>query len=113
MLGRIKMIYPDGTHTWATYDEDEQGDYFIIGKTRYTPEDIVMTKATAVVNDAVLLRRIGEHGINVRPTPRQVTISIAVAPDLKEELKAAAEEEGTTISDITTKLIKAWLLSRK
>lgn len=113
MLGRIKMIYPDGMHTWATYDEDDQGDFFVIGKTRYTPADIVMTKAVAVSNDPVLLRRIAAHGIDVRPTPRQVTLSISVPPDLKEELKVAVDEEGITISDIVNRLLKEWLESRK
>lgn len=113
MLGKVIVFYPDGTRTWATVCEDGNGVYFIVAKTRFSVEDVTAMNATFASNNAEIIRKLSAHGFAVRPTPMQEKLSIAVAPELKEELKDAAKEDGVTISDIVNSLIKAWLASRR
>ena len=55
-MPRIMLVYPDGQTTYGQFDTDEQGPHFILGKVRYTIDDIAKSGAIAAVNSPEMLR---------------------------------------------------------
>lgn len=107
-MARIMMVYPDGQTTYAIL-EDTGNPIFTIGKQQYTPEDIAATGATAVVNNPELLRQLHSYGLQVRPTPKQHTVTISVSADTRDRLKRASKVEARSVSSILEDLAVEWL----
>lgn len=55
-MPRIMLVYPDGQTTYGQFNTDEQGPHFILGKVRYTIDDIAKSGAIAAVNSPEMLR---------------------------------------------------------
>lgn len=108
-MARIMLTYPDGQTTYGAFDVDANGPHFIIGKQRYTVEDVINTGATAVVNNPELLRRFHDLKLPARPTSKQHTITISVSADTRDRLKAASKRIGRSVSNILEEIAVDWL----
>lgn len=108
-LKRVMVRYPDKTATYFYFGEDGLGPYMLLGGQRYTVQDIIDTGATAIVNNAELLRKLSSYGMPCRPTPKQNNLSISVGADTQERLRFAAKSSGQTISSIIESLVVKWL----
>lgn len=108
-MARVMLTYPDGQTSYGMFEVDTKGAHFIIGKQRYTVEDVINTGATAVVNNPELLRQFHELGLAARPTSKQYTITISVSADTRDRLKAASKATGRSVSNILEELAIDWL----
>ena len=108
-MPRIMLVYPDGQTTYGQFDTDEQGPHFILGKVRYTIDDIAKSGAIAAVNSPEMLCTFQELGMPARPTARQSTITISVAADTRERLKGASKATGRSVSNILEEIAIDWL----
>ena len=108
-MARVMLAYPDGQASYSMFEVDAEGPHFIIGKQRYTIEDVINTGATAVVNNPELLRQLHELGLPARPTSKQYTITISVSADTRDRLKAASKATGRSVSNILEELAINWL----
>ena len=95
--------------TYGQFNTDEQGPHFILGKVRYTIDDIAKSGAIAAVNSPEMLRTFQELGMPARPTARQSTITISVAADTRERLKSASKAIGRSVSNILEEIAIDWL----
>lgn len=108
-MARVMLVYADGQTTYGVFEVDAEGPHFIIGKQRYSVEDIEKTGATAVVNNPELLRKFQELGFPARPTSKQYTVTISVSADTRDRLKAASKVTGRSVSNILEELAVNWL----
>ena len=108
-MPRIMLVYPDGQTTYGQFDTDEQGPHFMLGKVRYTIDDIAKSGAIAAVNNPEMLRTFQALGMPTRPTAKQSTITISVAADTRERLKDASKAMGRSVSNILEELAIQWL----
>lgn len=108
-MPRIMLVYPDGQTTYGQFDTDEQGPHFMLGKVRYTINDIAKSGAIAAVNNPEMLRTFQALGMPARPTAKQSTITISVAADTRERLKDASKAMGRSVSNILEELAIQWL----
>lgn len=108
-MARVMLTYPDGQTSYGMFEVSKDGPYFIIGKQRYTVEDVINTGAMAVVNNPELLRQLYALGLPARPTSKQYTITISVSADTRDRLKAASKTTGRSVSNILEELAINWL----
>ena len=108
-MARVMLTYPDGQNSYGIFEIDAEGPRFIIGKQRYTVEDIINTGATAVVNNPELLRQFHELNLPARPTSKQYTVTISVSADTRDRLKEASKKAGRSVSSILEELAVEWL----
>lgn len=108
-MPRVMLTYPDGQKTYGIFEVENEEPYFIIGKQRYTVEDVINTGATAVVNNQDMLRQFHKLGLPARPTSKQYIITISVSADTHDRLKDAAKQTGRSVSNILETLAIEWL----
>lgn len=108
-MAKVTLAYPDGQTSCGWFEVDGEGPHFIIGKQRYTIEDVINSGATAVVNNPEVLRQLHALKMPARPTPKQHTITISVSADTRDRLKDASKATGRSVSNILEEIALDWL----
>lgn len=103
------LTYPDGQVNYGVLGSDDKGAFLMMGSQRWDAKDIAKTGVTAVANSPEILKRLLDLGFSARPTAQQATVTVSVAPETKDRMKAAADKQGRSVSRFVEEIVNEWL----
>ena len=111
-MRRVKIFYKDGTNAYGLVDTDGDTPKLIVSGNPYDLEKFAKTGATVAVNDQDTLELMLEHGVNARPTDKQIKITFNLTQELDDRIRQAAQEEGTYVRNIVVEAVEQYLNKR-
>lgn len=111
-MRRVRILYKDGTAAYGLVDTTGAQPKIIISGNPYDLSKFAKTGAVIAVNDQETLELMLEHGVNARPTDKQIKITINVTQDFDDRVHEAAKEDGQFVTTLVVQAVEECLAKR-